>query len=78
MVEHEESERHETVATLTGQPPSRKGASSFILVASAEYVSHMGQPLWRALMRRMNTFIKANCTTQVIPSTYAIVEEVVS
>ncbi len=39
-------------------------------------VEHDRKPLWRALTHQVDTVIKANCTTHVIPSAHFIVVEV--
>ena len=64
--------RLEIVASKIDQPPLRQGVGPFIFTAIAEE----GQPFWRDITHQVDTIIKTNCITQVIPSAHAIGMEV--
>ncbi len=65
-------ETEEHVAARTELPPSRLSAAPPMPIAIAEPAR---QPFWRALTHQVDTVIKANCTTQVIPSAHAIADK---
>jgi hypothetical protein len=71
-----ESAKPQTAATRHEQQPQRQAAAADIPFATAEIGRYMGQTYWRAFAMEMDTFIKANCTAQVIPSAQTIAEEV--
>ncbi len=73
---NDESVRLETVASRIRQPPPRPATTPPNPTAIAEIDMHAGQPFWRSLTRQVDTLIKANSTTQVIPSAHAIAMEV--
>ena len=64
--------RHEQQPRQQQQPVSSLRLPS----ATAENAIDMGQPFWRAITVQLDTVIKANCTSQVIPSAQTIAEEV--